>query len=154
MNLFLLASLLIGFVAGLRSMLAPAAIAWAGHLGVIDLSGTALRFMATPIFLALFSFLALGELIADKLPFIPKRTAAVPLLFRIGSGALCGAGVAAPYSLGVGAIVGALGAIIGAFAGYYTRRRLVHQMGLRDLFVALGEDALALGLAILSLKLI
>ena len=154
MNLFLLAAILIGFVAGLRSMTAPAAIAWAAHLGALDLAGTPLRFMASPIFLVLFSVMALGELIADKLPFIPKRTAVLPLVFRIGSGALCGASISAHYSLGAGAAAGAIGAITAAFAGYYTRRRIVNQLGVRDLFVALSEDALAIGLAILSLKLI
>jgi len=154
MNLFLLAAGLIGFVAGLRSMTAPAAIAWAAHFGAINLGGTSLRFLASPLFLAVFSVLALGELLADKLPFIPKRTAVMPLLFRIGSGGVCGAALAANYSLGWGAVAGALGAIAGAFGGYYTRRRLVHQLGLRDLFVALGEDGLAIGLAVLSVKLL
>lgn len=38
MTLYLLA-LLIGVVAGLRAMTAPAAISWACHLGLLDLSG-------------------------------------------------------------------------------------------------------------------
>jgi len=134
-------------------MLAPAAIAWAIHLGAIDLSGTGVHFMASPILLPLFTLLALGELVADKLPFIPKRTAVMPLLFRIVSGALCAACASIHYSLGAGAACGAFGAIAGAFGGYYTRRRLVNQLGARDLFVALGEDALAIGLAVLSVTL-
>ncbi|MFL6590266.1 MAG: DUF4126 family protein [Chthoniobacterales bacterium] len=154
MNSYLLAAVVIGFVAGLRSMTAPAAIAWAARLGAIDLAGTPLHFMASPLFLALFSFLAVGELIADKLPFIPKRTAAAPLVFRIISGALCGACLSAHYSLSVGAVAGALAAIAGAFAGYYTRRNLVTRFGVRDLLVALSEDVLAIGLAILSVRLL
>ena len=154
MGIFVLGALLIGFVAGLRSMMAPAAIAWAAVFGVIDLSGTALHFATKPFFLVLFSILAMGELVADKLPFIPSRVTAGPLLFRIVSGAFSGACLSVHYSLGLGAVAGAVGAIAGALAGYYTRRRLVTQLGWRDPAVALTEDILAIGLAVLSLNLL
>ena len=39
MTIHLLA-LLIGFVAGLRALTAPAAISWAAHFGWLQLSGT------------------------------------------------------------------------------------------------------------------
>lgn len=139
----------IGLVAGLRSMLAPAVVSWAGYLGWLQLGESGLHFMASPISVAVFSVLALGELIADKLPFIPRRTEPGPLVVRLLTGGLSGAclGWSATQSYTTGAAAGAIGAIIGAFAGYHLRRRLTTRAGIKDFFVALPEDLLALALA-------
>ena len=45
MLLSLTLALLIGIVAGLRAMTAPAAVSWAAHLGWLELSGTWLAFL-------------------------------------------------------------------------------------------------------------
>src|SRR2546430_7142020 len=110
----------IGIVAGLRSLAAPAVVAWAAHLGWLNLHSSPLAFMASTAAVAVFSLLAIGELIADKLPNTSKRTAPAPLLARVLTGALCGAClcVATGKSLLAGAILGATGGVIGAFAGY------------------------------------
>lgn len=84
---------LLGCMCGLRSMTAPAVVAWAAHLGWLHLEGSLLAFFANKISLLIFSLFALGELIADKLPFIPSRTQAGPLGVRILFGAVCGAAV-------------------------------------------------------------
>ena len=117
----------IGVVAGLRSLTAPAVVSWAAHLGWLNLHGSPLAFMGSTWATAIFSLLAIGELVADKLPKTPNRTALAPLLARILSGGLCGAClcVSANQSLIVGALLGALGAAIGTFGGYEIRRRLV-----------------------------
>jgi uncharacterized membrane protein len=148
-NYFLALALGIGIVAGLRSLTAPAAIAWAAHLGWLDLQGSRLAFMASTVAVAVFSLLAVGELIGDKLPKTPRRTAVAPLLARIFSGALCGAclGAAANRSLLTAGLLGGIGGVIGAFAGYEIRRRLVSQFHLRDFVVAVSEDLIAIGLA-------
>ena len=139
----------IGLVAGLRSLLAPAAVAWATHLGWLHLHNTPLGFMQTNVALTIFSLLAVGELVADLLPQTPKRTDLAPLLARMVSGGFCGSCLCASAgkSLTVGAVLGAAGAVMGAFAGYETRRRLVSKLNTRDYVVALGEDLVALGLA-------
>jgi uncharacterized membrane protein len=139
----------IGVVAGLRTLMAPAAIAWAVRLGWINLHGSPFAFMESRFAVPIFSLLAIGELIADLLPTIPRRTAIAPLLARILSGGFCGACVCASagQSLALGAAAGATGAVIGAFAGYETRRYLVKKRNIRDHFVALGEDAVAITLA-------
>ena len=139
----------IGVVAGLRSLLAPAAVAWAAHLGWLPLRGTLLGFMESNVALTIFSLLALGELVADLLPRTPKRTDLAPLLARMLSGGFCGACLcaSADKSLMIGAALGAAGAVMGAFAGYEIRRRLVSKLNIRDYFVALPEDVVALGLA-------
>ena len=148
-NYFLALALGIGIVAGLRSLTAPAAVAWAAHLGWLDLQGSRLAFMASTVAVAVFSLLAIGELIGDKLPKTPRRTAIAPLLARIFAGALCGAclGVATNRSLLTAGLLGGIGGVIGAFAGYEIRRRLVSQLHLRDLVVAVCEDVIAIGLA-------
>jgi uncharacterized membrane protein len=139
----------IGVVAGLRSLLGPAAVAWAARLGWLHLHGTPLGFMESSIAVAIFSLLAIGELVADLLPQTPRRTDLVPLLARILSGGFCGACLCASAnkSLTIGAALGAAGGVIGAFAGYETRKRLVSKLNIRDLFVALSEDVVAVGLA-------
>ena len=140
----------IGVVAGLRTMLAPAVVAWGVRLGWLNLHDSPLAFMGSNLALLAFSIAALGELVADLLPSIPKRTAAAPLVARMLSGGFCGACLCASASRSVilGAALGATGALIGAFAGYETRRRLVAKLKTKDLFVALGEDLVAIGLAL------
>jgi uncharacterized membrane protein len=150
----LLFAFLIGCVCGLRSMTAPAVVAWGAHMGWLHLDGSWLSFMANKISLAVFSLFALGELIADKLPFIPRRTLPGPLGVRIVFGALCGAALclSAGASLMFGAILGALGGIAGAFAGYNYRRLLSRGAKLPDLLIALLEDLAAVvgGLLLVS----
>jgi uncharacterized membrane protein len=144
-----LLALAIGFVAGLRSMTAPAAVSWAAYLGWIDLHRSPLQWMGSRIAVVLFTLAAVGELVADKLPRTPNRTAAGPLVGRIVLGGLAAAGLAVSVgeSLLVGAVLGGVGAVLGAFIGYQIRRRAVQGLGGRDLPVALLEDLLAIVLA-------
>jgi uncharacterized membrane protein len=139
----------IGIVAGLRSLTAPAVVAWAAHLGWLSLSGSSLAFMGSTVVVAIFSLLAIGELIADKMPKTPRRTSLVPLLTRIVTGGLCGGSLCASanQSLLIGALLGGTGAVIGAFAGYDIRRRLVSKLNTKDLLIAIPEDLIAIGLA-------
>lgn len=139
----------IGIVAGLRALLAPAIVAWAAHIGWLNLHGTRLAFMGSTRVVVIFTVIAVGELIGDKLPQTPKRTALPSLLVRILMGGLCGAtlGAAAGKSLLIEALLAAIGALIGAFAGYEIRRRLVSNLHIRDFFVAICEDLVAIALA-------
>lgn len=145
----LIAAAGIGVVAGLRSMTAPAAVSWAVHLGWLNLDGCFLGFMGSPVVLAIFSLLALAEYVADKLPRTPSRTSVGPLIGRIVLGALSGAciSVAAGQPLVLGAVLGGIGAVAGAFAGYEARRRLVSGLGVKDIIVAFPEDLVAVALA-------
>ena len=139
----------IGVVAGLRSLTAPAVVSWAAYLGWLNLEESPLAFMGSIFTVWIASLLALGELGADLSPRIPRRTAAGPLAGRLLMGGFCGACLtaAAGQLHSVGALLGAFGALIGAFAGYELRRRLVAGWNIRDVFVALTEDAMAIGLA-------
>ena len=144
-------ALAIGFVAGLRSMTAPAAVSWAARLGWIDLNGSPLHWMGSGVAVAVFSVAAVAELVADKLPTTGRRTAPGPLIARIILGGLAGAclAISARGPWLAGAVLGGVGAVIGAFAGYETRRRLVRALGVKDAAVAIVEDLVAIGLAYL-----
>ncbi len=85
--------------------------------------------------------LALGEIIADKLPFIPNRTSAAPLLGRLIGGGICGAAICASHHEDpwAGALVGGLAAIGAAYGGYELRRYAARK-GKPDLAVAAIED--------------
>jgi len=146
--LYLLA-LLIGVIAGLRAMTAPAAISFAAHYGLLDLSGSFLAFLGyqwTPWILLVA---ALGELITDKLPSTPSRKIPVQFGTRILMGAATGGAIGvAVGSLLVGAIIGAVGAVIGTLGGAAVRGKLAAAFG-KDLPAALIEDAVAIGGAVL-----
>jgi uncharacterized membrane protein len=150
----LLLCFLLGCVAGLRSLTAPAVVCWAAHFGWLHFAGTKLVFIDHPATLIVFILLALVELIADKLPKTPARTAPPGLIARIVFGGLCG--VALAISAGgsplVAAIAGVIGALVGTFAGYKIRHALVMRAHLPDFAVALVEDVIAIagGLLIVS----
>ena len=141
----------IGIVAGLRSLTAPAVVSWAAYLGWLTLGGSVLGFMGSVAAAAIFSLLALVEFVGDILPTTPSRTSLVPLLARIVMGGLCGAClcVSAGQSLVAGAAIGGIGGVIGAFGGYQARTRLGRALGVKDIFIAIPEDLVAIGLAYL-----
>jgi uncharacterized membrane protein len=146
----LLLALGIGFVAGLRSLTAPAIVAWAAHLGWINLHGSPLAFMGSIWAVGIFTVLALVEFVADQLPSTPSRTAPVGLSARIVTGVLCGAclaiaGGATPW---LGALAGAFGGIAGAFGGYQARVGLVRVLRVPDFAIAVPEDLVAIGLGL------
>jgi uncharacterized membrane protein len=140
----ILFAFLIGFFAGLRSLTAPAATAWAVHLGWLKLERPLSLIGSVPS-VVIFTVLAVGELVADKLPKTPSRTSPPGLIARIVTSGITGACVAAgggqPALLG--AVLGAVGGVVGCYAGYQARTRLVKALGTRDTYVALVEDLVA-----------
>lgn len=137
-------ALLIGVVAGLRAMTAPAAISWAAHLGWLPLQDTPLAFLgfaATPY---IFTVLAIVELITDQLPKTPSRTVLMQFGARIVLGGLSGAAIGAAHGALVGGLIaGVVGAVIGTLGGARVRAALARTFG-RDLPAALIEDAVAI----------
>jgi uncharacterized membrane protein len=135
---------LIGIIAGLRTMTAPAAVSWAAALGWFDLSGTALAFLGYTWTPWILSVLAAGELVTDQLPSTPSRTVPVQFGARLVSGALAGAAIgAAAGTLTIGAVAGIVGAIIGTLGGRAFRARLAAAFR-KDPPAALVEDAIAI----------
>ena len=145
---------LIGVIAGLRALTAPAVVCWGAHLGWLHFTGTGFSFIDSIITLCIFTLLALVELTTDKLPKTPARTSGPGFIARIIMGAFSGAAlaIAGAGSLVIGAVLGIIGALVGTFAGYHVRRYLTTQVKLPDLPVALLEDLIAIlgGLFIVS----
>lgn len=146
--MFMVLALLLGIVSGLRALTAPAAASWAARMGALAVAGTPMAFMGfkyTPI---IFTVLAVGELINDKLPKTPSRKTPPQLIARILMGSLVGATVgAASGSLILGLIAGAIGAVAGTYGGAAMRGKLATVFG-KDLPAALIEDVVAIVLAI------
>jgi uncharacterized membrane protein len=135
-------------------MTAPATVAWAAHLNWLNLHNTFLSFMESTAAVVIFTLLAAVEMVVDQLPSTPSRVQVRGLTARMILGAFSGAciAVAGGQSIAIGAVLGLVGGIAGAFAGYQARTRLVKALKVRDLFIALPEDAVAIaaGLFIVS----
>ncbi|MCJ9752103.1 DUF4126 family protein [Neorhizobium sp. BETTINA12A] len=139
-----LLALLIGVVAGLRAMTAPAAIAWAAYLGWLNLSGSWLAFMGTIWAVGIFTILAVVELVTDQLPSTPSRKVPQQFGARLIMGALTGAAIGTPYGGWiVGLIAGIIGAAIGTYGGAAVRGKLAASFG-KDPPAAFIEDAVAI----------
>jgi uncharacterized membrane protein len=148
-----LLALAIGVVAGLRALTAPAAMCWAAYLGWFSLAGTPLDFMGSIWAAAVFTVLALSELVADQLPSTPSRKVLMQFSARLMSGALTGAAVGAAHQMHLHGFVaclvaGLVGAVIGTYGGAAVRAGLAKRFG-RDLPAALIEDVVAIGGALL-----
>jgi uncharacterized membrane protein len=148
----------IGGVSGLRSLTGIAIVTivaqrgWP-HLGWLHLGGTGLNFLGTPIAMYVFVVLAIGELVADKMSFVPPRIQAGPLAARFVLGAICATALALAAGLPwiFPAALGGVAAVVGAYAGYWLRRSITSH-GVKDLPIALLEDATAILLALFAVS--
>lgn len=148
----LVSAFLIGIIAGLRAIMAPALVSWAAGLGWLNLEGTSLHFFSSAITRWIFSLAAVAELINDKLPKTPSRTIPPQFATRVITGALSGAALGASrHQLLLGLLAGAMGAVAGTLGGARFRGWLSRTLG-KDLPAALIEDAIAIigGLLIVS----
>lgn len=144
--LVLLLALLIGFVAGLRSLTAPAVLSWAAFLGWINVQGTWASWLGNVVTVVILSLLAIAELVNDKLPMTPARTVPPVFAVRIIMGAFAGVVVGTAWGYRWGGLgAGVIGAVLGTLGGYQARSHLVAVTGGKDLPIALLEDAVAVG---------
>ncbi|MDQ4126689.1 MAG: DUF4126 family protein [Actinomycetota bacterium] len=136
----------LGAICGLRSMSGPAFVSRAAANGSLPLDRTALSFLGSPRVSKTLLVMALGELVVDKLPATPSRTALPPLLGRAASGTLVGAALFASDGrrVAAGAVLGSTAAVAAAFAGERLRVLAGEKTGLPDPVVALAGDAIAL----------
>ncbi len=140
---------LIGVVAGLRALTAPAAVSFAARFGHLGLAGTPLAFLGYKWTPWIFGALAIAELVGDQLPATPSRK--VPMQFgtRIVMGGLAGGAIGASKEMLIaGIIAGMIGAVIGTLGGAAARSWLAGQFK-QDRPAALIEDVIAIGGAIL-----
>ena len=137
----------VGFatLAGMRSMSAPAFLShYFSRQPQTGLAKSPLRFLQKPVTAQILKALAAGEMVMDKLPATPNRTAPPVLLGRLLSGALVGA---AWYksrhgsALG-GGVLGGLAAVAATFVSYALRTGISKQTATPVALVGVGEDAL------------
>jgi len=137
-------ALLIGVIAGLRAMTAPAAVSWAAHLGWLNLSDSWLAFLGYTWTPWIFTAIAVVELITDQLPSTPSRKVPQQFGARLVMGGLAGAAIGAGSGVWIaGLVAGLIGAVIGTYGGAAARARLAASLG-RDPPAALIEDAVAI----------
>jgi uncharacterized membrane protein len=153
---WLVALPLLGTVGGLRSMMPMAVLCWFAYAGHLPVDGTWAAWTAKLPVAILFTVLATGEIVADKMPWIPSRTTTGPLIVRLLVGGLIGAIVADGLDgSGVeGVILGVLGALVGTYGGYLVRKDLVERLHLKDWHVAVAEDLLAAGCAVIAMGIV
>lgn len=153
---WLLAIPLLGFTTGLRSMTPMAVLSWFAWLEYLPVDGTWAAWTGHRSVAIAFTVLAVAELIADKTARIPNRTSPGPLVCRLALGGLAGA-IAATAMAGPGiegVLLGIVGALFGAYAGFMVRRELVETIGCKDWHVAVAEDALTILGAVFALHVI
>ena len=135
-------------------MAAPAIVSRLASSGLLPLEESQIGFLTNPTASKATAILAAGEALADKLPFIPTRTQAVPLIGRAISGAVSGAAFSTgkKRSALFGALCG-LAAAIGATYGAFKLRQLAGQrLHIPDTITAVAEDALVATTGYLLLK--
>lgn len=133
-------------LAGARTIAAPALLSH--HLKRRPsrrLGRTRFATLQSPRTANILTILASGEMIGDKLPSTPARISPLALVGRGLSGALVGATLFARHRDNPwrGATVGALSALVGAYATYHLRKQLVENThtpdpiwgGLEDILV-------------------
>jgi uncharacterized membrane protein len=116
-------------VSGMRTFSGPAAVTFRHRAGLLRAA----------------AFLAAGEMVADKLPFIPDRVKPGPLAARAVSGAIVGGVIAHEdgANAAAGAMLGAAAAVAAAVAAYRVRKL----SPLPNVVNGMLEDALVFGLA-------
>lgn len=153
---WLLAIPMLGFATGLRTMTPIAVLcwfAWRSRLGLHHGWAHWTTYLVTTV---IFTVLAAGELVGDKLPQTPDRISAFPLAARLIFGGLCGAIAAASLKgPGIeGVTLGVISAAIGAFVGFMVRRSVTSETSCPDWNVALAEDAIAIVMAVVAAHII
>ena len=138
---------LMGAFGGLRTFTPLAVLSWAALRHRLQLESTQFFFLSRIVSVVIFSLMAVGEIVADKLPFTPSRRKPPGFLTRIAVGAFSGMVLCESQGLALplGAGMGVLGAIIGTLLAYEARTRLVKLLHAPDWTVALVEDAIAIG---------
>lgn len=144
-------SFAIGVVAGSRSQLPSALLAWRANRddlpGVLEGPSRLLRQSGS---VPLTTLAAAGELVGDKLPMTPSRLDRGPLVGRLVLGAGGGFSLAGAFgnSRVLGALLGAAGAAIGAYGGYHLRKLAGERTPVPDAAWAVLEDGVAIGLGL------
>ncbi|MDB5005905.1 MAG: putative rane protein [Mucilaginibacter sp.] len=138
----------LGVLAGMRTTSAPAIASHIlSHHNSGHLAKSSLDFMQSDNIAIAMKVFAVGELIADKLPFTPNRIKPVSVITRCVSGSLAGASIykAVGKNALQGAALGTVAALGSTFGSYFLRKSTVNKLKIFDPFIGAIEDALVIG---------
>ncbi len=147
-------ALILGVATGLRSQTPLAVLTQvARHDPRVVRRGSAADRLRQPGAAVIMGASAIGEMVVDKLPFVPSRLTAPVLGGRILFAALGGAAITpSAHPAWRGAAAGVLGAVVGNYGGYYARTSLGKRIGWPDPAVALIEDAVVVTMSLLVIR--
>jgi uncharacterized membrane protein len=153
---WLVALPLLGVVTGMRTFVPMAVLCWFAYRGNLPVDGTWAAWTGHLVTAIIFSLLAIGEIVGDKLPKAPNRTNLLGMTGRVIFGGLVGAIVATGLDGSVfeGILLAVSGAYVGAHAGYLVRRELVILLRWQDWHVAVFEDVIAVVWAVLAMGVV
>jgi uncharacterized membrane protein len=153
---WLVALPLLGVVTGMRTFVPMAVLCWFAYRGDLPVDGTWAGWTGHLVTAIIFSLLAIGEIVGDKLPKAPPRTNLLGMTGRIIFGGLVGAIVATGLDGSVfeGILLSVSGAFVGAHAGYLVRRELVILLHWKDWHVAVFEDVIGVVWAVLAMGVV
>ncbi len=142
----------IGAVAGLRAMMPAALLSYAASRHRKD--GADNSVFASDGAAAALGLLAVGELVADKLPTCPNRTEPAGLAARVVSGAIGGGVICSQRkkSVPLGIALGALTAVAAAYVGQNLRRKIADGLDVSSSMVGAVEDIIAIRIGAVTVK--
>ncbi|WP_181109922.1 DUF4126 domain-containing protein [Xanthomonas arboricola] len=146
----LIHSILMGAVAGMRSMTPLAAVTNAARTGKLPADNGAPPLLANPLASAGMLALAGGELAGDKMKTAPDRIVLPGMIARIATGVIVGAALAPRHQRGVAALLGASTAVAAAYLTFNLRIRAIDRCGQTSTGVV--EDAITVGAATLIMR--
>lgn len=142
----MLRSILMGLVAGQRSMTPLAALAGAARRDALPHDTPEARLMSLPLFAAGGVAMAAAEMAGDKMETAPDRTVLLGLLARTITGGFAGAALAPPHRRMAGAALGTGAAIASSYVGLAARKRVMRHCG--QATSGFIEDAVVLSAAV------
>ncbi len=148
-------ALSLGVLAGMRTSSAPLiANQILNKHPSKSLSGSPLKFMRSEKAGIVLKIFAAGELVGDKLPFIPNRIEAGGIIGRCLSGGLAGATIfkANNNNALIGGLLGAAVAFGSTFGSYFLRKAIVKKSHFHDPLIGALEDILVIGSGIILIK--
>ncbi len=125
----MLRSILMGLVAGQRSMTPLAALAGAARRGTLPHDTPGARLMAHPLITTGGVAMAALEMAGDKMKTAPDRTVFLGLLARTITAGFVGATLAPPKRQLAGAALGVGAAIASSYAGLTARKWAIARWG-------------------------
>ena len=125
----MLRSILMGVVAGQRSMTPLAALAGAARRGTLPHDNGPARLMSHPLIAAGGVAMAAAEMAGDKMKSAPDRTVFLGLLARTISAGFAGAALAPPKRQLAGAALGIGAALVSSYLGLAARKRAMRKWG-------------------------